>query len=270
MADTKKGAVVVWDNAPAVIKHNDDFTPNIGENPARYLVDPGRVIGVGKHSPGQLRHARPYLVSGNVIFVFPVGVEGFSTPSEATLSLHRYIGANTVAAQSIMREESRVMLTGTFPGGTAQDAMVNCRNILRSLPPTPGLVLYAPGVFDTEQYVVPESWEFTHAEDDRTHSIQYSITLVRVGNGKGVSDPHGTPARPNPTTQKRSASIPSRYYTIRSGVSTFQQIAKAVYGTTAQWTKLVPLNSALVQHAFNLAAFQLPTYRWPVGVKIRY
>lgn len=270
MADSTKTAVVIWDNAPSVFKRNDDFDPNIGENPARYLVNPGRVMAPGKHSAGQLRHARPYLVSGNVIFVFPVGVEGFNAAGQSTLGLHTYIGGNAVAAQTVMRETGRLTLSGTFPGGTAQDAMVNCRNILRSKPPAPGLVLYAPGVFETEQFVVPEDWEFDHAEDDRTHSITYRITFVRVGNGKGVVDPHGTPARPNPTTQRRKPSKTSRLYAVRSGVVTFQQISKAVYGTTSKWTQLVSLNSTLVQRAYNLTAHQLPTYRWPIGTLIRY
>lgn len=277
MADSNKSNLVIWDNAPTVFDDNAKFFPNVGSNPARYLVNPGRVIAPGKHSPGALRHARPYLVSGNVIFVFPVGVEGFNASSQATLALHRYVGANTVAAQAIMREEGRLTLSGTFPGGTAQDAMVNCRNILRSAPPDPGLILYAPGVFDTEQFVVPEDWEFDHAEDDRTHSITYRITFVRVGNGKGVADPHGEPSPSNPTVQRRPTSSPARTFTVRSGIQTFQQISKAVYGTTTKWQQLVALNQKMITAsktltsvALNHPMYVLPTYRWPIGTKVRY
>ena len=279
MADTKKTNIVIWDNAPQVYKANDIFDPNIGENPARYLVNPGSVKAPGKHSPGNLRHARPYLVSGNVIFVFPVGVEGFNAAGSATLGLHTYVGANAVAAQTIMRETGRLTLSGTFPGGTAQDAMVNCRNILRSAPPDPGLILYAPGVFDTEQFVVAEDWEFDHSEDDRTHSISYRITFVRVGNGKGVADPHGQPAPTNPTTKRRDASAPAKTFTVRSGVQTFQQIANSVYGAASKGQQLGALNgpmiakfqsSNLMNKVHGLPTYALPTYRWPVGTKVRY
>lgn len=261
-----------------VATEGQTWTPNTGGDPARYLVDPGRVTAPGKHSAGALRHARPYIASGSRIFVFPVGLEGFTRSGQAQLGLHHYIGDVSVDGMAIHFEEARIELNGTFPGNTSPEVMTDCLNILVSQPKD-NLVFYAPGVFEREQYVLAENWNFTHDPDDRTHSIAYTISLVKIGTGKKVADPHGKPAPPNPTVKVRPKGKPVRIYTVKDGARTLRTIAKKVYGNQNKWHKLVTLNqgqmaswqrSNALNKAYHLPTYKLPTFRWPVGTKFRY
>jgi hypothetical protein len=270
--------VNVVDIRPAVIT-GDRWTPNTGQDPARYLINPGSVRGPNNHSAGNLVHARPYLASGNRIFVFPVGVEGFRRSGSAGVSLHKYLNQAAVDAHTFHREEGRIELSGMFPGVRAQDAMVQAISILASKPPAPGLILYAPGVFDQEQYVTPEQWDFSHDPEDRTHSIAYSITLVRTGVGPKVTDKKGTPAPPNPSITVKKKSQPTRLFTVVEGARTLRQISFQVYHNADQFQKLVVLNQDQIANfqrsnaeniAYHLPSYTLPTYRWPIGTKFRY
>lgn len=246
-----------------------------GIDPAKYLVNPGTVKSPGRHSAGNLRHARPYLANGSRIFVWPVGVEAFARRGEAQLGLHRYIGANSSDGHTINYEEAHIELSGTFPGITAQDNMVACINMLRSKTAHRGLILYAPGVFNMEQYVLPQSWEFEHPEDDRTHSITYRITFARIGEGAKVRDPHGEPPPPNPSVKRiKPKGKPSRIYIINDGVRTLRMVANEVYGNQNSWQELVKKNQTAItqwrkSHG-DLPNHRLPTFRWPIGTKFHY
>jgi hypothetical protein len=255
------------------------WRPGTGQDPAKYLVKPGQITGRNKHSPGNLGHSRPYIVSGNVIFAFPVGVEGFTRSGSAQLGLHRYLGENAVRGNVTHREEARIELTGTFPGLSAQDLMVSCINILRSAPPKPGLILYAPGVFNAEQYVLPEQWNFTHDPEDRTHSINYTISFVRTGEGQTVKDPIGKAPDAQPGVKTVPRGQPIRSFTVTDGARTLRQIAYIVYHNAEKWQELVQLNagtlatfqrSQALNEANDLPSWKLPTYRWPIGTQFRY
>jgi hypothetical protein len=249
------------------------------EDTAGYLVDVGTVSAPGRHTSGQLAHARPYIVSGKNFFVFPVGTEGFERSGAAGVSIHKYLGEVAADAHVFHREEGRIQLMGTFPGITSPSLMVDCLQILRSAPAEPGLVLYAPGVFEREQYVVAESWNFTHPEDNRDHSITYSITMLRTGEGQAVKDPRGTLAPPNPSKHNRPKGRPTRFFTVVEGARTLKQIAFTVYHDSNKWTQLVQLNAGelaafqrgnVLNAYYNLPTYQLPTYRWEIGTKFRY
>lgn len=249
------------------------------EDSAAYLIDPGEVKSPTKISAGNLAHVRPYIVSGSRFFVFPVGPEGFRRSGQAGISIHKYLNEVAVDAHVFHREEGRIELNGTLPGLTAQANMVDCIEILRSKPPKPGLVLHAPGVFDAEQYVVAESWDFTHDKDDRTHSIDYVITFVRSGEGKKQIDPRGTPPTPNPSVKGAPKGKPERFFTVVEGARTLKQIAFAVYKDTNKWTQIIALNqgslasfqrSNFLNDLSNLPTYQLATYRWPIGTRFRY
>lgn len=264
---------------PDRIRRNSRWRPGRGLDPAAYLIDPGTVSGPGQHSAGQLAHARPYIVAGNSIFVFPVGVEGFRRTGSATLGTHKYIGDNAVDGVTTHFEEARITLTGTFPGLTAQDTMVECINTLRAQHEDNGLVLYAPGVFEREQYVLADDWEFDHAEDDRTHSITYSITFLRIGEGRNVTDPRGAAPPPQPTAGTMTKGSPAKTFIVRDGAQTLRAIAGIVYGNVNKWPQLVDLNAGqladwqrgnALNAIYGLPTYQIPTYRWPVGTKFRY
>jgi len=244
------------------------------KDPARYVVDPGD----GLTKPGNLKHIRPRLVSGAKSFRWPLGIEGFRVTGQAQLSLHHYLGGNTVDAQTLHREEGRIELTGTFPGLTSQVNMIMLRDVLRSQPPQKGMILFAQGVFEVEQFVIPESWDFTHEAGDGTHSIDYSVTLVRVGTGKPLPDPAGKPAPQNPGT-KTNPHGKGKFFTVRVGVRTFRAIAKVVYGNADQWPRLMQLNQHIQGPPYSdhggtpisqIPLHKLPIVVWPLGIKIRY
>lgn len=256
-------------STPERISNGSIWRPGVGLDPAKYLVNPGQVSAAGKHTAGQLAHARPYIVNGNTLFSFPVGVEGFRRTGNATLGQHKYIGDNAVDAITTHYEEGRIYLSGTFPGLAAQDAMVACINVLRTPTPDQGLILFAPGVFEREQYVLADEWEFEHVEDDRTHSIAYQITFLRIGEGSRVKDPSGSPPPPQPsvsTTKGKSAQI----FIARDGAQTLRAIAAIVYGDSSKWTRLVVVNAVQAAPLLNLPSFQIPTYRFPIGTKFQY
>ena len=264
---------------PDRIIRNSTYIRGDGSDPSAYLLNPGTVQAPGKHSAGQLAHARPYLVAGNSIFVFPVGVEGFRAQGTATLGTHKYLGDNAVDGVTVHYEEGRITLSGTFPGLTAQDTMVQCRNILRAKTADPGLVLYAPGVFEREQYVLAEDWDFQHEEDDRSHSISYTITFVRIGEGRSLSDPRGATPPPQPVVGAITKGKPANVFVVRDGAQTLRSISAIVYGSADKWTQLVTLNASqmadwqkgnTLNSMYNLPTYQLPTFRWPIGTKFRY
>lgn len=250
------------------------------DDPARFLVDVGTVKSPGDHSAGQTAHARPYLVSGSQIFIFPIGLEGFRRSGTSGTSIHKYLGQVAVDVHVFHREEARIEMSGTFPGLTADDNMVDCEEILRSKPPLNHLVLYAPGAFNNhEQFVVPETWDFTHSADDRSHSIDYTITFIRTGEGKKIKDVPGKTAPPNPQTRGRPRGKPDRFVVVGEGARTLKQLAHKVYKDANKWKKLVALNqdqislwqrSNIRNQLSGLPTYQIATYRWPIGTRFRY
>ena len=157
--------------------------------------------------------------------------------------------------------------------------MVDCLNILCSVPPDRGLVLVAPGVFDYEQFVLAESWDFSHAEDDRTHSITYNITLVKIGTGSKVKDPKGIAPPPQPGVKVKPKGKPHKIFKVRDGARTLKAISKIVYGNANKWQRLVDLNRAQfagtirgieMEKLNKIPTHTLPYYRWPIGMNIRY
>jgi len=248
-----------------------------GEDTAKYLINPGTVSAPGRHTPGQLRHARPYLANGRKLFVFPTPVEGFSRSGQAQLGLRHYIGDWKADGVTIHYEEGRITLNGLFPGQTSQQNMVECLMMLRSKHKGRGLVLYAPGLFNREQYILPENWDFTHDEEDRTHSIHYSITFVKIGEGKKVADPLSMPPYYRPVTRKsKPKGKAARTYTVKAGARTLRTIAAkpSVYGDPKKWTQLLALNRARIESiqekGTTIGSYKLPNYRLPVGFQLRY
>lgn len=264
----------ISDNQPDVIQKNDYFIRGVGIDPAKYLIRPGVVTGLNKHSAGQWANARPYISNGNDIFVWPVGAEGFSDAGQATLGLHKYIGAKDVDGIVIHAEESRITLTGTFPGLTSVANRIDLRNLLRQTPKGPGLILWIPGIYEQEQYVLAESWNFDHAADDRSHSIDYSVTFVRIGTKKQVSDPTGTIPPPQPGQHTTPGGSAHRIFTVKANVRTLRAIAKVVYKNPHAWTRLVTLNNGQInrwKHKHpKLPMHEIPTHRWPLGTKFHY
>jgi hypothetical protein len=220
------------DKAPEAIEAQI-WVPGTGQDPAKYLVNPGHWDDGSKSmTPGELAHARPWLDSGNRIFVWPTPTEGFRRTGTNMLGLHHYIGDLYVDAQLIHRDEARIEMSGVFAGLSAQDAMVDFQNTLNDDPPDAGMTLNVPGVFEQVKFVIPENWEFTHDADDQTHSISYTVTFVSIGEGRRLPDPAG--AAPEPQGQAFPAAPvdlgPLDPWQIAIGIGLESQPGAPVYG----------------------------------------
>jgi hypothetical protein len=248
--------MTTYDIKPEAAGDSQIFRQNRGQDPARLLVPDANLF-----------HKRPSLQSGDLVYLWPVGVEGLRQTGTATLAIHHYFGDDDADVQILHKDESRIEMSGTLPGVTGVDNMAALRLVIRDTTPDPGKILFLPGIFERLQYVVVENYDFNHAADDRTHSWDYVITFVRTGAGKRIRDPHGKPAPPNPTRRVTPKGKGSRYITVKANLRTFKQIAAKVYGTSAKWQHLVDLNVKLVKGIPN---HLIPGHRWPLGTKIYY
>jgi hypothetical protein len=152
--------------------------------------------------------------------------------------------------------------------------MIDCRNMLRAPQKAAGLILFVPGVFAQEQFVLPDTWSFTHDESDRSHSIDYSITFLRIGTKKQVNDPTNAIPPPNPGSGSKPKGKPPHIFTIKHGARTLRAVAKHVYHDADAWPRIVRLNQGQLnrwkKNHPNIPPHKIPTYRWPLGTKFRY
>jgi hypothetical protein len=249
-----------YDHRPETAKDTQHFRQNSGQDTARYLVP-----------DSELYHKRPYLQAGDDVFVWPVGTEGFRISGNSTLGIHHYIGDDDVDIQVLHRSERRIELSGTFPGRTSGQNKESLEAVLRKPVSDPGKILFLPGILERVQYVEMENYEFSHDADDRTHSIDYTVTFIRMGTGRRVADPKGKPAPPNPGRKKRARGKKNKYIIVKAGLRTFRQIAKKVYGSAEKWPVLLNKNMAHYGDILgSMPKHQVPTYRWPLGTKIYY
>lgn len=267
---------------PRISERATIWHPNTGQDTAKYLVDPGDIDpSRNTQNAGNMRHSRPWITAGTgEFFIFPTPTEGFRRTGQATLGIHHYIGDDRADVQVVHREEGRIELRGTFAGVTAAENMLDCIDLLLTEPPENGLTLYVPGVFEKEEYVAAESWEFDHDPEDQTHSIPYTITFIRTGEGKRLTDKAGEPGPPQPISGDAKGT-PTRTIQTRDGMRTLKSIAAYVYHDADMWFQIVELNretinrwqSTQYQNSVllpELPAYQLPTFLWPLGTTFVY
>lgn len=236
--------------------------------------DPAAAIPIAS-----LRFSPPSIRSANNVFTWPVGTEGFRRFGSATLGIHKYMGDANVAVQVIHLDEAHIEMTGTFAGLTSARLM----ELLEAVITAGGSKdLFVPGVFSRIQRVFTENYDFTHPADDRTHSIDYTISFVRTTVGASVPPSTTTKAgivvqadkgisgSPRNTSVQLTAQS-ENVYTVVGTAQSLREISAVVYGTGEDWTKLIDLNRELLDiynPGVNLLAFQLPTMRLPLGTQI--
>lgn len=214
---------------------------------ARYLLDPDDDF------------PRPYLlVPGWRAFIWPLGVEGFEIQDQATLGRHKYLGEIELDVDVTHKGETGITLSGIFPGHTSVANMQALRQVFSVDTPERGKVLHLPGILPNLQYVVGETFTYTHAEDERSQDIAYSCSFVKVGTGPKAkaAAPAGNTAR---TTKKFVSN--SRYNTLR----------KIATRLKMSWTNLyaVKANAAWFDKR-NISSHRAPDYRLPNGTVIYY
>lgn len=255
---------------PPLAKRNDRFIPNTGDDPAAMIVNPSRF-------------RKPQLISGDRNFTWPIGIEGFRVAGRATLGVHRPIGRNAVSVSVIHLDEGRISLDGEFAGLTAVENMVKLRDVCMAAPPANGKLLILPGVFEEVQYVMVEEHDFTHDQDDRTHSIAYNISMIRIGS-QGDADQFATmtaPAQPGNSSTPRGEGSPNSagpnspgstvtiggtsVYLTTSSTATLREIAQLKLGSADKWPILVEYNRPIF---VGVASHEIPTMRFPPGTGI--
>lgn len=231
----------------------------------------------------QLRFSPPSISSGDNVFTWPLGVEGFRRFGSQTLGIHKYLGAGNVAVQVTHLDEAHIEMSGTFPGLTAKNSMAELLAVITADGPKN---LIVPGVLQRIQHVYTENYDFSHPADDRTHSIDYTLSFVRSTTGGNAPSGErvftavsaqiaGASSLPNtPRSSMLSTTAQSdRVITVTDGARTLREIAAIVYGDQTLWPQLVDINRSVIE-TYNpdiaLGIYQLPTLRLPIGMNLIY
>ena len=236
--------------------------------------DPAKRIGYERH-----RFPLPKITGGGTTFVWPVGIEGFTRSGNSTLGIHKYLGQNHVDVHQIHLDEAHIEMMGTFPGLTSTK---NMRDLITVLTARGVKELYLPGVFTAIQSVFCETYNFAHAEDDRTHSVAYTISFVRTTTTGKVDAAQpgssGGAGSSNPGPPKGSVSgKPMNMAVTTDGMSTFRAVSDHVYDDPDKWRSLVAAN----QENFSdynkdrgvpepISPYQLVIGRLELGTRIQF
>lgn len=242
---------------PALTKPSQD-RPKVREDTSAFLLRKNQ-------------YERPSIaIPGGEKYEFPLPTEGFTFSGTAALAVHRYIGDNAAEVQVMHNDEARIEISGVFPGHTSDRNMNALRDVLVKGTPNQGKILNLPGIFPRQQMVVMESYSFQHPEDERTDSIFYTVTFVRVGVGrktprnKLAPPPHGTT-----TYKKKTKGVGERIFIMRDNARTLRTMAKIVFKNGEKWRFIYNRNHTFIDHE-RIPSHQIPTHKWPIGTRFRY
>lgn len=215
---------------------------------------------------------RPYLaVPGGIAFIWPLGVEGFEITNSAELGKHKYLGQIEIDVDITHKAEKNIIMSGVLPGWTGVDNMRALERVFNADTPERGKILHLPGILTNLQYVVCQDSSFSHAEDDRTQDLSYSLTMVKVGLGKPgpvTSSTQATVSSGGPTTAEPRGTF-TRFASAQPGQNTLRQFARTFLGNANLWTTLYadPRNRALFDNA-NVPSHQVPDFALPTGTQV--
>lgn len=259
----KKGAAV----SPSVVDlpHNNEFPPAAGSfgglpDSAAYVRIPDKDF------------RRPWLgIPGYKAFVWPVGVEGFELGVDPMIGKHKYLGENGVEVEVTHVGEESIVLSGSFPGRTSAANMNALRDIIMQPTPDRGKILYLPLVLPKYQYVVVETSRFTRGQEERFMDINYTISFVKVGTGKKITDirsHQGTDASQIPNTAN-DRGTPPRTFIVSDVVNTTRKIAAVIFDDPMLWNQIAQPNKDWFVSA-RVPLAMVPDYRMPIGLALHY
>ena len=232
-------------------------TFQFGEDSARYLLQP------------DVQFERPWLsVPGGETFIFPAGVEGFEHSGTAEIAIHKYLGDDEIDISMVHRDEPAFSLTGQFPGKTSVNNMLACKAVCASKTPERGKILHLPFIMPRIQYVVVRDYNFAHSEDDRTETIAYRLSFLKIGVGRRISPGEPDLPSPNPETQQPVGDS-QRLFRVRQGYRTLRAVSKKVYGNPDKWIKLFNLNQSKL-NKLGITKREAPTALIPLGTMLKY
>jgi hypothetical protein len=236
-------------------------TFDIGDDPARYLATPEAMF------------ERPWLSApGSDVdaFVWPLGTEGFRYSGSSEYGIHKYIGDDEIEVNVIHRDEPHFELNGIFPGNTAPANMRALVAVIRADTTDNGKILHLPYILPTQQWVAVTDYSFSHEEGDRTKTIAYTISFLRMRAGKkqGTGPPNTDPGA-NPTSGNDTRGDDVSVFVVKEGFRTLRAIAKKVYGSVEEWTKLFNKNEKKLKDK-GITRSEAATHQLPLGMKITF
>lgn len=209
---------------------------------------------------------RPWLEDPNgKVFVWPLGLEGFSLSIEPSLGIHRFVGDNKVVVDVMHKGEERLTMTGSFPGRSSVDAFRALRDIVYSNTPKGGKILFVPHLLAHAQRVVIARARFDRAEDDRGFDLTYDIEFVRLGFKASVGEEEieeETIPQPKPP-----AGATAKKFIVNSRYNTLRKIAALKLGSAARWSSLYTLNAKLFRK-LRVPGHKAPDHRLRNGTVI--
>lgn len=225
---------------------------------ARYVLDPDDDF------------ARPYLaIPGGRAFIWPLGTQGFDIAEDAALGRHKYLGEIELDVDVTHKAETTITLSGVFPGWTSVENMNALRQIFYADTPAKGKILHLPGIMPNLQYVVGENIRHSHAREDRTMDIEYTLSLVKVGTGK--KSPNVGPTQPDEGRMGGARGRGTRTFKSNAKFNTLRKISNKVFGTEKMWVDLYAIKgNAKWFDKRNIAGHKVPDYRLPLGTVIHY
>lgn len=209
-------------------------------------------------------------------FEWPGGVEGVRVSGQVGNARHKYIGDNAERVKVMHRDSRTLELSGQFAGVSGNESIQKLLSVITAVPPTGHWMLKMPAnVLPARQWQVNiDSYDFTHAFDDRMDSWDYAITFIYVGTGPklvGKKQTAKQPLNPVGTTIKvpKKKGKGARTFTIHSGARTLRAVAKLVYGNPERWPEIYNKNFkylTMLNIPFNI----LPTKILPLGFPLKY
>jgi hypothetical protein len=259
-------------NSPPLIDFDKPFVKKGELYPA--IKDPAARLAYTRH-----RFPLPKITGGGKTFIWPVGIEGFTRSGDATLGIHKYLGRNYVDVHQVHLDEARIAMTGVFPGLTSTK---NMRDLIEVLVAKGPKQLYLPGVFTAIQTVFAENYSMDHTEDDRTHSITYTVSFIRTTTSGKIdtkniaTEQQGSNVPPGPP-KGSVGTKPMNVAVTTDGMATFRAVADYVYDDPDKWQSLIATNKKEFS-TYNadrgvpepIPPYQLVISRLELGSRIAY
>lgn len=250
------------------------FPPTVGGDigsdlPTGVFRRPGDTT---KYLVERRRFERPRLsIIGGDEFEWPLGVEGISIAGTAALAEHLYIGDNAAVVQVMHRDNRRITMTGIFPGLTGSINVTSLLEIITAETPDNAKVLTLPfSIFHNTQVVVPETWNFDHAEGDASDSWTYTITFRRTGVSQKVIPPKTVKSPVNPAGNKtKPRGNSTRVFVVRNSASTLRAVASNVFDNPNRWREIYDKNQKAL-NKLNVPLVSLATKKLPLGMRLYY
>ena len=259
---------------PSNLDRSNNFYQK-NEDEARYLtyIDLDKIGGYSFKRP---RLSVPGTSQG---FVWPMPIDGFQVNGNSEVQRHKGLGRLKVDWTQTHRDEQIISMTGQFPGKTAAQHMRRLMAVIRAKTPPDGKELYLPVLFGNHPLlVVVDDYSFTRFQGDRGSSINYSISVLRVGVSPDKEESvslasYGTPSGVVIPSNRRSQSNKGKRNRISTTPPnhTLKRIALRYYKDGNKWIRVLNNNREnrkFIEFIKSTPSGARPFKTLPLGLKL--